>query len=56
MSNLGTIIVPESSISVYIIYPINKNYLKLVVLSFEDDVKHSDMESNNAADKVYLTV
>ena len=34
----------------------NNNYLKLVVLSFEDDVKHTDMESNSAANKVYLTV
>ena len=58
MSNLGTFIVPQllSSICIYIIYPINNNYLKLVVLSFEDDVKHTDMESNSAANKVYLTV
>ena len=58
MSNLGTFIVPQllSSIGIYIIYPINNNYLKLVVLSFEDDVKHADMESNSAANKVYLTV
>ena len=45
-----------SSIGVYIIYPIINNYLKLVVLSFEDDVKHPDRESNSAANKVYLTV
>ena len=40
----------------YFIHPINNSYLKLVVLSFEDDVKHADMESNSAANKIYLTV
>ena len=52
MSNLGTYIGPQASI----FYPINNNYLKLVVLSVEDDVKHPDREINCAADKVYLTV
>ena len=52
MSNLGTFIGPQASI----FYPINNNYLKLVVLSVEDDVKHPDREINSAADKVYLTV
>ena len=52
MSNLGTFIGPQASI----FYPINNNYLKLVVLSFEDDVKHADMESKSATNKVYLTV
>lgn len=41
------------SIGIYIIYLIDNNYLKLVVLSFEDDIKHTDMESNSAANKVY---
>ena len=31
MSHLGTFIVPLSSISVYIIYPISNSYLNLVV-------------------------
>ena len=52
MSNLGTFIGPQASI----FYPIIDNYLKLVVLSVEDDVKHADREINSAADKVYLTV
>ena len=58
MSNFGTFIVSQASILYWRthIYPINNNYLKLVVLSFEDDVKHADMESNSAANKVYLTV
>ena len=52
MSNLGTFIGPQASI----FYHIDNNYLKLVVLSVEDDVKHPDREINSAADKVYLTV
>ena len=52
MSNLGTFIAPQTSI----FYPINNDYLKIVVLSVEDDVKHPDREINSAADKVYLTV
>ena len=50
MSNLGTFIGRQASI----FYPIDNNYLKLVVLSVEDDVKHPDREINSAADKVYL--
>ena len=52
MSNLGTFIAPQASI----FYPINNDYLKIIVLSVEDDVKHPDREINSAADKVYLTV
>ena len=52
MSNLGTFIGPQASI----FYPINNKYLKLVVLSVEDDVKHPDREINSAAGKVYLKV
>ena len=52
MSNLGMFIGPQASI----FYPIINNYLKLIVLSVEDDAKHIDKEINSAANKVYLTV